>query len=56
MKGWSIEPNFKLPEGYSLREDGDFLYLYSGAGLVATFSAAGAVPGAILEACNDCCN
>ena len=38
-EGWRFEPSWKLPEGYSLREDEDCIYLYSEKP-VAIFSAA----------------
>jgi len=38
-EGWKITPSFDLPEGFELREDEDFLYLYQGHELVAVYSS-----------------
>ncbi|MDP2363280.1 MAG: hypothetical protein Q8M94_05875 [Ignavibacteria bacterium] len=40
----------KLPVGFRLMEDEDFVYLYRGEKRVATFSAVGADPRKIEEA------
>ncbi len=39
MKGWEVVPSFDLPKGFSLREDTDFMYLYKGKKLLATFNS-----------------
>ena len=37
--GWKAEPATPLPDGFELREDVDFVYLYEGDELLAKFSS-----------------
>ena len=37
MKGWRAKPLLELPDGYELREDSTFCYLYRGNDMVGIF-------------------
>lgn len=52
-RGWKIEPTFNLPDGFELREEDHFLYLYKGDAFIASFSAVGATPKNILAVCKE---
>lgn len=52
MQGWQVDPLMELPEGYELREDSAFCYLYRGDRLVVAFGP-NADPGEILREAQD---
>ena len=51
LRGCYVAPCFNLPEGFELREDVHFVYLYKGGECVATFNSAAVTPDEILAEC-----
>jgi len=50
---WKVDPSFDLPEGFSLQEDEDFVYLLYYGQKVRIFNIRTATPKIILQACKE---
>jgi hypothetical protein len=50
---WDVDPTFDLPEGFSLKEDTHFVYLFYHGQKVRVFNAGKAAPASILKACRE---
>ena len=51
LRGCYVAPCFSLPEGFELREDVHFVYLYKGRECVGVFNADRVTPEDILAEC-----
>lgn len=51
-KGWKVTPIKNLPDGFEIREDSGFMYLYVGDDLVSTFTHFATIEE-IMKTCNE---